>query len=65
MRELSLCANASTCPISLNPGQATIVYFKFNNGTITSLDSGLNTNVSIYAAKAGAPQSVTISGVTP
>ena len=63
--ELPLCANAATGPISLNPGQSTIIYFKLTNGTITSLDSDLNTNVSILAGKAGAPQSVTIPGVTP
>jgi len=63
--ELSLCVNASTGPVTLNPGQSTIIYFKLTNGTITSLDSGLTTNVSIYAGKAGAPQSVTISDVIP
>jgi len=58
----SVCANAATGPISLDPGSSTIIYFKLTNGTLSSLDSGLNTNVSIYAGKAGAPQSVTVIG---
>jgi hypothetical protein len=56
------CANAATGPISLTPGQASIIYFKLTNGTITSLDSGVNTSVNVYAGKAGAPQSVTVQG---
>jgi len=63
--ELALCANPTSGPVSLNPGQATIIYFKLTNGTLTSLDSGVNTSVNIYAGKAGAPQSVTVAGVTP
>jgi len=58
----SVCANAATGPISLDPGSSTIIYFKLTNGTLSSLDSGLNTNISIYAGKAGAPQSVTVTG---
>ncbi len=61
----SICANAATGPISLNPGASTVIYFKLTNGTLTSLDSGVNTSVNIYAGKAGAPQSVTVAGVTP
>ncbi len=56
------CADAATGPISLNPGQSAIIYFKLTNGTLTSLDSGVNTSVNIYAGKAGAPQSVTVQG---
>ncbi len=56
------CADAATGPISLTPGQAAIIYFKLTNGTITSLDSGVNTSVNVYAGKAGAPQSVTVQG---
>ena len=61
----SVCANAATGPISLDPGASTIIYFKLVNGTLTSLDSGVNTSVNLYAGKAGAPQSVTVAGVTP
>jgi len=56
------CASAATGPISLTPGQSAIIYFKLTNGTITSLDSGVNTSVNIYAGKAGAPQSITVQG---
>jgi len=58
------CANAATGPIALNPGQSAIIYFKLTNGTLTSLDSGVNTSVNIFAGKAGAPQSVTVEGKT-
>ena len=60
--ELALCANPATGPVSLNPGQSAIIYFKLTNGTITSLDSGANVNLNIFAGKAGAPQSVSILG---
>ncbi len=61
--ELALCANPATGPVSLNPGQSAIIYFKLTNGTITALDSGRNVNLNIFAGKAGAPQSVAILGV--
>ncbi len=56
------CADAATGPVSLTPGQSAIIYFKLTNGTLTSLDSGINTSVNLYAGKAGAPQSVTVQG---
>ncbi|MHA7647233.1 hypothetical protein [Nitrosopumilus sp. S4] len=55
-------AEPATGPVSLNPGQSAIIYYKLNNGTITSLDSGVSTTVSIFAGKAGGPQSVTVIG---
>ena len=57
-------ANAGTGPVSITPGSSAIIYFKLTNGTLTSLDSGLSTSVSIFAGKTGAPQSVTIQGKT-
>jgi len=63
--ELALCANPTSGPVSLNPGQAAIIYFKLTNGTLTSLDSGVSTSVNVYAGKAGAPQSVTVIGKSP
>ncbi len=60
-----ICANAASGPMALTPGQASIIYFKLSNGTITSLDSGANTSVNIFAGKAGAPQSVTVEGKSP
>jgi len=60
-----ICANVATGPVALTPGQASIIYFKLTNGTITSLDSGASTSVNIFAGKAGAPQSVTVEGKSP
>jgi len=60
-----ISADAATGPISLNPGQSTIVYYQLNNGTITSLDSGVSTTVSVFAGKAGGPQSVSVIGKSP
>jgi len=57
-----ISADAASGPISLSPGSTAIIYFKLNNGTITSLDSGVSTTVSVYAGKAGAPQSITVVG---
>ena len=57
-----ITGNAGTGPVSLEPGASAIIYFKMNNGTLTSLDSGANTSVNIFAGKTGAPQSVTIQG---
>ncbi|MBS3922231.1 MAG: hypothetical protein KGZ37_03685 [Nitrosarchaeum sp.] len=57
-----VCADAATGPVGLSPGQTAIIYFKINNGTLTSLDSGANTSVNIFAGKTGAPQSVTVQG---
>ena len=54
------CANSQTGPLSLGLGEKAVVYFKLSNGTLTTLDSGANTNVSIFAGKAGAPLSVTV-----
>ena len=57
-----IAADAGTGPVSLTPGASAVIYFKMTNGTLTSLDSGLSTSVSIFAGKTGAPQSVTIQG---
>ena len=63
--ETALCANAASGPVSLNPGQSAMIYFKLANGTITSLDSGISTTVSIFAGKAGGPSSITVEGKAP
>ena len=61
----SICANSASGPVSLDPGQASVIYFQLTNGTITSLDSGSSTTVSIFAGKAGGPSSITVAGVSP
>jgi len=62
--ESSICANAATGPIGLSPGASAIIYFKLTNGTLTSLDSGAQVTLNIFAGKAGAPQSVTVTGIS-
>ncbi len=59
-----ICGASASGPMALIPGQSAIVYFQLSNGTLTSLDSGINTSVNIFAGKAGAPQSITVTGVT-
>ena len=59
-----VCANSASGPVGLEPGDGAIIYFKFSNGTITSIDSGVATTVNIFAGKTGAPLSITISSKT-
>jgi len=54
------CANSGAGPLGLDPGQAAIIYFKLNNGTVTSVDGGATTSVSVFAGKTGAPQSIAV-----
>ncbi len=58
-------SDAATGPVSLDPGQAAIIYYQLTNGTITSLDSGVQITVSVFAGKAGGPQSVSVIGKAP
>jgi len=60
-----ICASSAAGPVSLTPGQSSIIYFHLINGTLTSLDSGASTAVNIFAGKAGAPQTVTVEGKAP
>jgi len=57
-----ICGTKASGPIALTPGQSAIIYFQLTNGTLSSLDAGINTSVNIFAGKAGAPQSISISG---
>jgi len=54
------CAKPGAGPIGLDPGEAAIIYFRVNNGTISSVDGGATTSVSVFAGKSGAPQSISI-----
>ncbi len=58
----TICATTASGPVPLSPGATVIIYFKLTNGTIVSLDTGINTTVGIFAGKAGVPQSVTVVG---
>ena len=55
-----LCSKPGAGPIGLDPGQAAIIYFTLNNGTVSSVDGGAQTSVSVFAGKTGAPQSIAI-----
>ena len=57
-----ISADAGTGPVSLTPGASAIIYFKLNNGTLITLDSGVATTVNIFAGSTGAPQSITVEG---
>jgi len=58
------CADAQEGPLSLGLGEKAVIYFQVSNGTLTELDSGANTNVNIFAGKAGAPLAVTVKAET-
>ncbi len=58
------CANPGAGPIGLDPGQAAIIYFRVNNGTVASVDGGAQTSVAVFAGKTGAPQSISIGSKT-
>jgi len=57
----SLCLKRITGPVSLNPGERLIVYFRLPDGIVSSIDSGTAANVSIFAGKTGAPITTIIS----
>ncbi len=54
------CADPGAGPIGLDPGQAAIIYFRLTNGTISSVDGGAQTSISVFAVKTGAQQSLAI-----
>ncbi len=60
-----ICGPVFEGPFSLVPGGTALVYFQIPNGTVTSLDSGVNTSLNIYASKAGSPQVITIISKQP
>jgi len=58
--EEPVCADAASSPISLEPTGSTIIYFKFINGTLGPLDSGLSSGTVISAGKATFITSITV-----
>ena len=58
-------ADAGSGPVSLDPGQGVIIYYKLINGTVSPLDTGGTATVGIFAGKAGGPQAVPIIGKAP
>ena len=61
----SICGAVASGPVAISPGTAMILYFQLNNGTLSSLDPGIDTSVNIFAGKAGSPQSITVQGIDP
>ena len=57
---IMLCLTQASGPVSLNPGDKMVVYFRVPNGILSSVDSGTTTGVSIFAGKTGSPQTVTV-----
>ena len=57
----AICLTKSSGPISLSPGENLIVYFRVQDGLLTTTDSGLPINVSLFAGKTGAPITAIIS----
>ena len=58
----TISANAATGAVGLNTGATAVIYFKVNNGTLTTLDAGSTTTVGIFAGVAGGPLSISIVG---
>jgi len=56
-----LCLSPGSGPISLAPGGVAIVYFKVQNGLLTTIDAGSASSVAVYAGKVGSPVSVTVA----
>jgi len=59
----SFNATASTGSLGLNTGDTAVIYFKVNNGTLSTLDAGATTTVGIFAGVAGGPLSISIIGL--
>lgn len=59
----TLCLDQQGSPVTLNPGERMIIYFRVTNGIITPIDAGASATMNIYAGKTGSPQSVTIGNV--
>lgn len=57
----TLCLAQTAGPTSLSPGERLIMYFHLPDGIISPVDSGTATNVGIFAGRAGAPVTTTVS----
>jgi len=57
-----IAADSATGSVGLNTGDTAVIYFKVNNGTLTSLDAGATTTVGIFAGVAGGPLSISVVG---
>jgi len=58
---VTMCLSKLKGPISLGPGDKTVVFFNIVNNTLNPIDAGADTAVNIFAGKAGAPLSLTVN----
>lgn len=54
------CGAVSGGPVSLEPGQAAIIYYQMNNGTVSAVDGGQSARLSVFAGKTGHTQNLFI-----
>lgn len=57
----TLCLSQATGPVTLQPGDKAIVYFKVPQNLLTTVDAGASSSVAVYAGQVGAPQTVTVA----
>jgi len=57
---LPLCLQQASGPVTLNPGQEMIVFFKLPYSLLNPVDSGSAVTVGIFAGNVGGPTTVTV-----
>jgi len=57
----TLCLDQQSGPVSLNPGERAVVYFRVPDGVLSPLDSGASTSLNVFAGQVSAPQTVTVA----
>jgi len=62
---VTMCLLKLNGPISLSPGDRTVVYFHIINNTLNPIDAGEKTLVNISASEAGALQSLIVATTPP
>ena len=61
---IPLCLKQSSGPVSLNPGQAAIIYFKLPTGLVSPNDAGVTETAGILAGNTPVAQTVRIANPT-
>ncbi len=62
---VTMCLLKLNGPISLSPGDRTVVYFHIINNTLNPIDAGERTLVNISASEAGALRSIIVATTPP
>ena len=57
---LPLCLQQASGPITLNPGQEMIVFYKLPYGLLTPVDAGTSVTLGVFAGNVGGPITVTV-----